>query len=49
MLIDNKWKREIQSYNYIKEGRVVIRINEERLFRTALGVYTPEDWRNEET
>lgn len=49
ILIDEKWKRKIESYVYINERIVIVRFKIDRGHLCVIGVYAPEEGRREDT
>ncbi|KAJ4431193.1 hypothetical protein ANN_19790 [Periplaneta americana] len=49
ILIDEKWKRKIESYVYINERIVIVRFKIDRGHLCVIGLYAPEEGRREDT
>lgn len=49
IIMNSKWKRRVQSYNWQNERIITCRFKIERGYLTVVGVYSPDEGRKEET
>ena len=49
LIIDHKWTSRITNYSFVNDRTITVRLKTDRGHVTIIGVYTPEEGREEET